>query len=107
MYKCEALALNCGLCLTLDAVKYECGWCTADKACTRQDKCTAPTLVSEGGAGGWLDRSELCPAPRITDFYPKKGPISGGTKVSFYKFMFKILAITLNVLSTDSERRQN
>ena len=88
MYKCESLASNCGLCLSLEASQFDCGWCSAEKACTRQAKCTAPTLLSERAGvtpaaltSGWLNSDELCPGPIITDFHPKKGPISGGTKV--------------------------
>lgn len=31
---------------------------------------------------GWLDRSQLCPSPKIIDFNPKKGPITGGTRLT-------------------------
>uniref|UniRef100_A0A915PJ57 Sema domain-containing protein n=1 Tax=Setaria digitata TaxID=48799 RepID=A0A915PJ57_9BILA len=77
MYKCESLASNCGLCLVLSGDKYDCGWCPAEKQCTREENCPVTTKIDY-----WLDRSQLCPYPVITDFNPKKGPLAGGTTVS-------------------------
>ncbi|VDK64486.1 unnamed protein product [Onchocerca ochengi] len=74
MYKCESLASNCGLCLVLSDEKYDCGWCPAEKQCTREENCPIASKMDY-----WLDRSQLCPYPVITDFSPKKGPLAGGT----------------------------
>lgn len=76
IYKCEMLANNCGLCLALSDKKFDCGWCPAEKQCTRQERCPA------FAAADWLDRSQLCPNPVIIDFNPKKGPIAGGTMIT-------------------------
>lgn len=80
IYKCEQLASNCGLCLGLDLKKFECGWCDVDLRCTHVDDCPRES--------GWLTKASasaggtpVCPHPKIDDFYPKKGPINGGTKV--------------------------
>ncbi|MCP9265926.1 hypothetical protein DINM_021348 [Dirofilaria immitis] len=67
MYKCESLASNCGLCLVLSDEKYDCGWCPAEKQCTREENCLVTSKVDY-----WLDRSELCPYPVITNFSPKR-----------------------------------
>uniref|UniRef100_A0A8R1XYX6 Sema domain-containing protein n=1 Tax=Onchocerca volvulus TaxID=6282 RepID=A0A8R1XYX6_ONCVO len=74
MYKCESLASNCGLCLVLSDEKYDCGWCPAEKQCTREENCPIASKMDY-----WLDRSQLCPYPVITNFSPKKGPLAGGT----------------------------
>ncbi|KAL3982306.1 Plexin cytoplasmic RasGAP domain family protein [Acanthocheilonema viteae] len=74
MYKCESLASNCGLCLVLSGEKYDCGWCPSEKQCTREENCPVTSKMDY-----WLDRSQLCPYPVITNFSPKKGPLAGGT----------------------------
>lgn len=74
IYKCEQLAVNCGLCLGLDMSRFECGWCNAESRCTFRDACPSDWMTR--GVG-----TPVCPNPRIDDFYPKKGPINGGTKV--------------------------
>lgn len=82
IYKCDQLASNCGICLGLDTIKYECGWCTSESRCLHSDACP----ITEQS---WLSRmkhadasSVMCPFPRIESFYPKKGPINGGTKIT-------------------------
>lgn len=76
IYKCELLASNCGLCLSLNISVFECGWCSTNSMCTYRDTCVS----------GWMSRKgttkPLCPSPQIDDFYPKKGPTNGGTKVT-------------------------
>uniref|UniRef100_A0A915ADH7 Sema domain-containing protein n=2 Tax=Parascaris univalens TaxID=6257 RepID=A0A915ADH7_PARUN len=73
IYKCEMLASSCGLCLALSDKKFECGWCSSERQCTRPDKCPIES------ADDWLNRTQLCPYPIITDFNPKKGPLAGRT----------------------------
>lgn len=51
MYKCESLASNCGLCLVLSGEKYDCGWCPAEKQCTREENCPVTSKMDY-----WLDR---------------------------------------------------
>lgn len=75
VYKCEALATNCGRCLTLDATKYECGWCSIDNRCVRPMACLAKSPQD------WLNSTQLCANPVIEEFSPKKGPVGGKTKV--------------------------
>ncbi|KHJ87831.1 IPT/TIG domain protein, partial [Oesophagostomum dentatum] len=75
VYKCEALASNCGRCLTLDATKYECGWCAIDNRCVRPMACLAKSPQD------WLNSTQLCANPIIEDFSPKKGPVGGRTKL--------------------------
>uniref|UniRef100_A0A0N5AQC5 Sema domain-containing protein n=1 Tax=Syphacia muris TaxID=451379 RepID=A0A0N5AQC5_9BILA len=74
VYKCEELAKNCGLCLALDE-KFGCSWCTKQNKCTLSENCM-------GSGSLWLKRTQLCPEPVITDFYPRKGPTTGGTRVT-------------------------
>lgn len=57
MYKCDRLADNCGICLTLN-LKFECGWCSETNSCTTLSKCDA--------SQNWLNRSSICPWPKIT-----------------------------------------
>ncbi|CAD5219510.1 unnamed protein product [Bursaphelenchus okinawaensis] len=82
IYKCDQLATNCGTCLGLPTDDFECGWCSADARCSHSDSCTINDNHS------WLARtrgspSDLrCPFPKIDSFYPKKGPINGGTKIT-------------------------
>ncbi|KIH66538.1 plexin cytoplasmic region [Ancylostoma duodenale] len=75
VYKCEALASNCGRCLTLDAAKYECGWCAIDNRCVRPMACLAKSPQD------WLNSTQLCANPAIEEFSPKKGPVGGKTKL--------------------------
>ncbi|KAL5015003.1 hypothetical protein ScPMuIL_009273 [Solemya velum] len=66
MYKCDAMAENCGGCLTKES-KYMCGWCKT--SCSIQKDCPED----------WLSRTSICPNPEILDFHPKTGVKSGGT----------------------------
>ncbi|PIO63528.1 IPT/TIG domain protein, partial [Teladorsagia circumcincta] len=75
VYKCEALASNCGACLTLDTTKYECGWCVADSRCVRPLACEAKSPQD------WLNSTQLCANPTIEEFSPRKGPVGGKTKL--------------------------
>lgn len=50
IYKCEMLASSCGLCLALSDKKFECGWCSSERQCTRPDKCPIES------ADDWLNR---------------------------------------------------
>ncbi|CDH93357.1 Sema domain-containing protein [Caenorhabditis elegans] len=77
VYSCENLATNCGRCLTLDADKYDCGWCSLDSKCARPHQCSNRQIPEN-----WLNASQLCPNPVIEDFKPKKGSIFGGTRVT-------------------------
>ncbi|KJH51742.1 plexin cytoplasmic region [Dictyocaulus viviparus] len=75
VYKCELLASNCGQCLTLDMSKYDCGWCISESRCVRPQTCLAKSPQD------WLNSTQLCANPTITDFNPKKGPVGGKTKL--------------------------
>ncbi|XP_064633300.1 plexin-A4-like isoform X2 [Lineus longissimus] len=70
VYKCSALADNCGSCLILDS-KYGCGWCV-NFGCNIRGKC----------AREWLSSSSTCPNPQIFRFYPTSGPKEGGTNIT-------------------------
>ena len=55
---------------------FECGWC--DRPAAMRDSCTyigacEATIITQGFG---------CPAPVITDFNPKSGPIEGGTIIT-------------------------
>ncbi|CAD6194251.1 unnamed protein product [Caenorhabditis auriculariae] len=76
VYACEMLATNCGLCLTLDADKFDCGWCAVESKCTKPRACRARN------ADDWFNSTQLCPNPVIHDFTPKTGPVGGGTKLT-------------------------
>jgi len=75
IYRCEEMASNCGMCLSLDE-KYQCGWCEASKKCEVREQCGGKDNVS------WLDREQTCPDPQITDFSPEYGPWEGGTNIT-------------------------
>uniref|UniRef100_A0A0K0D549 IPT/TIG domain-containing protein n=1 Tax=Angiostrongylus cantonensis TaxID=6313 RepID=A0A0K0D549_ANGCA len=75
VYKCEALASNCGRCLTLDVSKYDCGWCVPESRCVRPQACLVKSSQD------WLNNTQLCANPTIGDFYPRKGPVGGRTKL--------------------------
>ncbi|GFS14071.1 plexin-A2-like [Elysia marginata] len=73
MYKCGEMAKTCGDCFTIEE-KYKCGWCDTKRCSTAQ--------FCKGRPGGFLLTGSVCPNPRITKFYPKSGPLKGGTKVT-------------------------
>lgn len=77
VYSCENLAPNCGKCVTLDADKYDCGWCSMEQKCSRPHQCPNRQIPEN-----WLNSTQLCPNPVIEDFKPKKGSIFGGTRVT-------------------------
>ena len=54
VYKCEAMAGNCGSCLTINAT-YGCGWCGS--SCQIMDQCDSPDM--------WLDNTAICPNPSV------------------------------------------
>ena len=74
VYRCSGLANNCGFCLELDE-KYKCGWCQQSESCQVQEQCQHHNTM-------WLNRQQICPNPRILDFYPKTGPYEGGTNLT-------------------------
>ena len=57
VYKCEAMAANCGECLT-QSRDYQCGWCDAHQQCSIAKNCDV--------SNSWLDDSTVCPDPGIT-----------------------------------------
>ncbi|RWS07647.1 plexin A-like protein [Dinothrombium tinctorium] len=74
IYRCDAMARNCGFCLELPE-KFNCGWC--------QDHCDIEENCAKNRSrASWLNNQEICPDPKITDFYPKSGPIEGGTNIT-------------------------
>ncbi|CAJ0560819.1 unnamed protein product, partial [Mesorhabditis spiculigera] len=75
VYRCEELASNCGLCLSLDPTKFDCGWCEKDAKCVR------PRACRWRSPSDWLNSTQLCPHPVIISFDPKKGPAHGNTKI--------------------------
>ena len=83
IYKCTQLAQNCGLCLGLNKDKFECGWCEEESHCVPKSSCSTTSWLSN------KQEKVICPHPQIEDFFPKKGPIDGGTKVKslFLKFL--------------------
>ena len=73
LYNCAELADGCSSCL---GSGFECGWCDRPSgmtdSCTYTEECeTTPVNVGSN-----------CPAPMITDFNPKSGPIEGGTTIT-------------------------
>ncbi|RWS17561.1 plexin A-like protein [Dinothrombium tinctorium] len=74
IYRCDIMARNCGFCLELPE-KYNCGWC--HDHCDVQEKC-----AKNWPQASWLNQQEVCPDPKITDFYPKSGPWEGGTNIT-------------------------
>lgn len=91
VYSCENLATNCGKCLTLDADKYDCGWCSLESKCARPHACPNRNIPDN-----WLNSSQLCPNPVIGDFKPKKGSIFGGTRVFIdFSLFFKIFILKI------------
>ncbi|CAJ0936168.1 unnamed protein product, partial [Mesorhabditis belari] len=75
VYRCEELASNCGLCLSLDPSKFDCGWCGKDSKCVR------PRACKWRKPSDWLNSTQLCPHPTVASFSPKKGPNSGRTRI--------------------------
>ncbi|XP_066284812.1 plexin-A1-like isoform X4 [Branchiostoma lanceolatum] len=70
LYKCSSQRTDCSLCVTAPP-RYSCGWC--------KDTCTVRQACRNRGETWEL---ENCPAPTITDFFPKSGPVNGGTSVT-------------------------
>lgn len=68
------MADNCGFCLELPD-KYHCGWCLDQ--CDVQERCTERNVGVM-----WLNKQQTCPDPQITNFYPKTGPLEGGTNLT-------------------------
>uniref|UniRef100_A0AC34RQY4 Sema domain-containing protein n=1 Tax=Panagrolaimus sp. JU765 TaxID=591449 RepID=A0AC34RQY4_9BILA len=74
VYMCEKLANNCGKCLTLSK-HYECGWCEESQRCTFRSTC-------EKDWTSIMTANARCKRPQILDFWPKKGPIEGNTRLN-------------------------
>merc|ERR1712223_1840837 len=74
IYRCKAMADNCGKCLSLDE-KFQCGWCQSSNKCEVKDKCG-------NDASSWLNRDQTCPNPQVTSFQPMLGPWEGGTNIT-------------------------
>ncbi|KPM03170.1 plexin-A-like protein 3 [Sarcoptes scabiei] len=74
VYRCSGLANNCGFCLELEE-KYKCGWCQQSDSCQVQEQCQHHNTM-------WLNRQQICPNPRILNFFPKTGPYEGGTNLT-------------------------
>ena len=75
MYKCGAMASNCGECLTTES-KFKCGWCS--DRCTTINEC--PATVE------WLDRDRDCPDPVIN----KVSSSISAPSFTYYKVIFYI-----------------
>ncbi|XP_059062852.1 plexin A3-like [Achroia grisella] len=73
IYRCNDMANNCGLCLTLPE-KFGCGWCQGSDRCEVQKQCTVPSV--------WLNRIQTCPNIQIYSFQPEFGPWDGGTNIT-------------------------
>ena len=71
---CERLADNCGKCLTLSR-HYECGWCEQTNKCTFRAACASDFLTI-------LSPNVRCKNPQILNFWPRKGPLNGGTRLN-------------------------
>ncbi|KAF7629263.1 Sema domain-containing protein [Meloidogyne graminicola] len=84
IYRCQQLANNCGLCLTLDVRKFECGWCENEGFCSPKTDCKGEWLSLDGNSVVSAPSTVVCPNPRIDDFQPRKGPINGGTKMTIF-----------------------
>ncbi|KAG9510737.1 Plexin-A1, partial [Fragariocoptes setiger] len=78
VYRCAAMALNCGFCLELPE-KYMCGWCQDTNTCQTQDHCIQHSASS---SGTFLTSSHTCPDPQILSFNPMSGPYEGGTNIT-------------------------
>jgi len=76
VYRCQGMADNCGMCLEL-ADKYQCGWC--HDHCDVEEECIQRKRHTYNS---WLNKHQTCPDPQILDFYPKSGPIEGGTNIT-------------------------
>uniref|UniRef100_A0A0K0FCK3 Plexin-A4 (inferred by orthology to a human protein) n=1 Tax=Strongyloides venezuelensis TaxID=75913 RepID=A0A0K0FCK3_STRVS len=74
LYKCNFMADNCGSCLLLDNTKFNCGWCESTGKCSPQSACLRRT--------DFLKTGDICANPKIINFYPKKGPLNGGTELT-------------------------
>ena len=81
IYRCTGLANNCGACLELDE-KYSCGWCQQTETCEVSDNCKQPSQSLSTQVNSWLNRQQICPNPQILDFFPKTGPLEGGTNLT-------------------------
>ena len=71
LFNCDELADGCSSCL---GSGFDCGWCGgATESCIYTRSSCDTTLITMGNE---------CPAPMITDFNPKSGPIEGGTTIT-------------------------
>ncbi|CAG0878844.1 unnamed protein product [Darwinula stevensoni] len=74
IFDCFLLGNTCTSCLTLEEKFDECGWCVPGNRCGLKYSCDP--------VDSWLDREKQCPNVVISDFWPRKGPIEGGTQIT-------------------------
>ena len=75
LYKCAQLTDGCSSCTGFRVANgFECVWC--DRPNDVRDSC------SYTGDCDTVIPSSMCPAPILTDFSPKSGPIEGGTTIT-------------------------
>ena len=72
IYECSA-SKSCGECLyNSNLVTAQCGWCSKTNTCS---------IRSESQCKNEKFEQQTCPSPRILDFWPKIGVVSGGAEV--------------------------
>nr|XP_039251389.1 plexin-A2-like [Styela clava] len=84
MYRCSrGQGDNCGKCLQLSE-DLKCGWCEKNAKCTLCSECLARTCRNDTGDlyPGWLNPSQDCKHPEITNFSPKSAAPGGLTKIT-------------------------
>ena len=105
LYDCSALAFGCSSCTHLRVIEgLECGWCVRASPSHTNGTCSYTGSCHNVVEGFPPVRDSLCPAPTIIDFYPKAGPVEGGTTltitgkdlgVTFDDFLFNSSSITV------------
>ena len=82
LYNCQELSNGCSSCSNLRLVQnLDCIWCSRhnslrDNTCLFIGNC--PTTLHSPNQ----EINTTCPAPTITDFNPKSGPVEGGTTIT-------------------------
>ncbi|XP_019934621.2 plexin-B2b [Paralichthys olivaceus] len=74
LYNCSMGREDCSLCKNADP-KYNCVWCTKQKACVYKNLCSAQQGSEE-------PHNMECPNPQITDIIPRFGPLLGGINIT-------------------------